>query len=69
MQHIFCYFLGGISQKQLVLYKNSTFIQQVTTYSCNSDEDISLTAKKLLYYIDENIKSEIDVIQSVEKIT
>lgn len=44
---------GGINQKQLVLYKNSTFIKLVTTH-CNSvDEDIKILAKKLLYSINE----------------
>lgn len=62
----FIFVLGRISQRQLILYKNSTFITQVTTYCNSDDEDIKLKAKKLLYYIDKNIISEIDVIQSVE---
>lgn len=66
LHNIFFVFLGGISQKQLVLYKNSTFIKQVTTYCSSIDEDISLVAKKLLYSIDENLLSEIDLVQSVE---
>jgi len=59
---IYLYFLGGIGQKQLVLYKNSTFIKLVTTH-CNSvDEDIQILAKKLLYSINEDIiESEIVV--------
>lgn len=57
---IFLFFVGGIGQKQLVLYKNSTFIKLVTTH-CNSvDEDIQILAKKLLYSINEDInESEI----------
>jgi len=52
---IFLFFVGGISQKKLVLYKNSTFIKLVTTH-CNSvDEDIQILAKKLLYSINEDI--------------
>lgn len=52
---ILLFFVGGISQKQLVLYKNSTFIKLVTTH-CNSiDEDIQILAKKLLYSINEDI--------------
>ncbi|XP_025418449.1 uncharacterized protein LOC112689130 [Sipha flava] len=57
---------GGINQRQLLLYKNSTFIKQVTTYCSSDDEDISLKAKKLLYCIDEYISEEFDVTQSVE---
>ncbi|KAE9537611.1 hypothetical protein AGLY_006634 [Aphis glycines] len=58
---------GGINQKQLVLYKNSTFIKLVTTH-CNSvDEDIQILAKKLLYSINEDInESEVIGSKSVE---
>lgn len=73
----FYFFLGGISQKQLVLYKNSTFVKLVTAH-CNSvDEDIQTLAKKLLYSINEDItESEIvgglkameDNVQIKEKI-
>jgi len=57
---IFLYFLGGISQKLLVLYKNSTFVKLVTTHCISVDEDIQTLAKKLLYSINEDIiESEI----------
>lgn len=58
---------GGISQNQLVLYKNSTFIKLVTTH-CNSiDEDIQILAKKLLYSINEDLnESEIVGSNTVE---
>jgi len=64
---IFLFFVGGVGQKQLVLYKNSTFIKLVTTH-CNSvDEDIQILAKKLLYSINEDInESEIAGSKTVE---
>lgn len=61
------FYIGEISQKQLVLYKSSTFIELVNTH-CNSvDEDINQLAKKLLYSINENINtSEIDILHSLD---
>ncbi|VVC40147.1 Hypothetical protein CINCED_3A018015 [Cinara cedri] len=58
---------GEFSQKQLVLYKSSTFIELLNTY-CNSvDEDINQLAKKLLCSINENInESENDIMHSLE---
>uniref|UniRef100_A0A2S2NU52 Rap1 GTPase-GDP dissociation stimulator 1-B n=1 Tax=Schizaphis graminum TaxID=13262 RepID=A0A2S2NU52_SCHGA len=58
---------GGISQKQLVLYKNSTFIKLVTTHCNSDDEDIKTLAKKLLFSINEDIyESEIVGSKSAE---
>lgn len=70
--HIKCiyilFFVGGISKKQLVLYKNQTFMKLVTTYCSNNDEDISILAKQLLYSINEVINiSENDVSLSIEE--
>lgn len=56
------FFIGGISQKHLVLYKNLTFIKLVTTYTNSVDEDINNLAKKLVYCINEDINTpEIDI--------
>lgn len=55
-------FLGGIDQKQLSLYKNSNFIKLVTTYCNNTDEDISILAKKLLCSINEDISTPGDSV-------
>lgn len=62
------FFLGGMSDKQLILYKHSSFIKLVTTH-CNSvNEEIKVLAKKLLFTINEDIHSiEIDVLYSVDE--
>ncbi|XP_015371329.1 PREDICTED: uncharacterized protein LOC107166977 [Diuraphis noxia] len=58
---------GGIGQKQLVLYKNSTFIKLVTTHCNSDDEDIQTLAKKLLYSINEDItESEVVGLNTME---
>jgi len=70
------FFSGGIGQKQLVLYKNPTFIKLVTTHCNSDDEDIQILAKKLLYSINEDIteyeivglKTTEDTVQIEEKI-
>lgn len=52
-----CFFVGGLGQEQLVLYKNLTFVKLVTTHCNSKDEDIRNLAKKLLDTINEDICS------------
>lgn len=54
--------VGGIDQKQLVLYKTSTFIKLVTSYTTSVDEDINKLAKNLLCLINDNIDNDNDVL-------
>lgn len=62
------FFLGGMSNNQLVLYKHSSFIKIVTTHCNNVNEEIKVLAKKLLYTINEDIHSiETDILHSVNE--
>lgn len=56
-----------MNEKQLVLYKTSTFIKLITAHCNNANEEIRGLANKLLNSINEDIVlSETDVSRLIE---